>query len=164
VASDSPHGPSSPSEEAGPLGGSGGLWAPERRSLTLGLVLIVTLVAFEALAVITVMPLVSADLHGLRLYGWVTSAFFLATVLGTLIAGARTDRSGPAPVFVAAVVVFTVGLAIGGLAASMPVLVFARALQGLGAGAIPAVIYVSVAAATRRRSARACSRSPPAPG
>jgi len=145
VATDTPHGPSSPSEEVGPLGGGGGLWAPERRSLTLGLVLIVTLVAFEALAVITVMPLVSADLHGLRLYGWVTSAFFLATVLGTLVAGARTDRSGPAPVFVAAVAVFTVGLAIGGLAPSMPVLVLARALQGLGAGAIPAVIYASVA-------------------
>ena len=145
MATDTPHGPSSPSEEVGPLGGGGGLWAPERRSLTLGLVLIVTLVAFEALAVITVMPLVSADLHGLRLYGWVTSAFFLATVLGTLVAGARTDRSGPAPVFVAAVAVFTVGLAIGGLAPSMPVLVLARALQGLGAGAIPAVIYASVA-------------------
>jgi MFS family permease len=145
VATDSPHGPPSPPEEVGPLGGGGGLWAPARRSLTLGLVLTVTLVAFEALAVITVMPLVSADLHGLRLYGWVTSAFFLATVLGTLAAGARTDRSGPAPVFVTAVAVFTVGLAIGGLAPSMPVLVLARALQGLGAGAIPAVIYASVA-------------------
>jgi MFS family permease len=145
VATDSPQGPSAPSEEGGPLGGGGGLWAPERRSLTLGLVLTVTLVAFEALAVITVMPLVSADLHGLRLYGWVTSAFFLATVLGTLVAGARTDRRGPAPVFVAAVAVFAVGLAIGGLAPTMPVLVVARALQGLGAGAIPAVIYASVA-------------------
>jgi hypothetical protein len=32
------------------------LWAPARRRLTLGLVMTITLVAFEALAISTVMP------------------------------------------------------------------------------------------------------------
>jgi MFS family permease len=135
---------SPPPQEPAAAGGGGGIWAPQRRSLTLGLVTTITLVAFEALAVITIMPMVSADLHGLRLYGWVTSAFFLATLLATVVAGERSDRHGPAPVFVTAIALFVAGLTIGGLAPSMPVLVFARGLQGLGAGAIPAVIYASV--------------------
>jgi MFS family permease len=122
----------------------GGIWAPQRRALTFGLVTTITLVAFEALAVITILPVVSRELHGLRLYGWVTSAFFLTTLLATVVAGERADRHGPAPVFVTAVALFAAGLAIGGLAPSMPVLVFARGLQGLGAGAVPAVIYSSV--------------------
>ena len=41
--------------------------APTRRGLTLGLVLTVTLVAFEALAVITILPAVKDDLGGLSL-------------------------------------------------------------------------------------------------
>ena len=60
-----------------------GLWAPQRRALTVGLVLTVTLVGFEALAVATVMPDVSEDLGGIGLYGWVFSGFFLGNLLGT---------------------------------------------------------------------------------
>ena len=48
-----------------------GLWAPQTRALTTGLVLTITFVASEALAVVTVMPLAGRDLGGLRLYGWV---------------------------------------------------------------------------------------------
>ena len=46
-----------------------GLWAPGRRSLIVGLVLTITLVAFEALAVSTVMPIVARELNGIELYG-----------------------------------------------------------------------------------------------
>ena len=45
-------------------GGEGrapGLWAPQRRALTTGLVLTITFVASEALAVVTVMPVVARD-------------------------------------------------------------------------------------------------------
>src|SRR5213079_382128 len=46
--------------------------------------------------------------------------------------------------FGAGLALFAVGLLIGGLAPSMPVLVAARAIQGFGAGAIPAVAYVVI--------------------
>src|ERR1019366_2766938 len=59
-------------------------------------------------------------------------------------AGREADRRGPAIPFVAGLVVFGCGLAIAGLAPSMGVLVAGRALQGLGAGAGPAVAYVSI--------------------
>ena len=114
------------------------------RGLTLALVLNVTFVAFEALAIATVMPLVAADLGGLELYGWVFSAFLLADLVGIVVAGEMADRFGPAVPFAAGLALFAAGLLVGGLAPSMPVLVAARAVQGFGAGTIPAVAYVVI--------------------
>ncbi|MGE5137130.1 MAG: MFS transporter [Gemmatimonadota bacterium] len=121
-----------------------GLWDPRTRALTTGLVLTVTFVASEALAVVTVMPVVARDLGGLRLYGWVFSAFLLSSIVGIVAAGRAADRRGPAAPFVAGVVLFGSGLAIAGLAPSMAVLVAGRLLQGIGAGAVPSVAYVAI--------------------
>ncbi len=123
---------------------SEGLFAPSRRALTIGLVLTVTLVAFEALAVITILPVIKDDLGGLRLYGWVTSAFFLGTLIGIVVAGAESDRRGPGPPYLFGVLLFCAGLAIAGAAPNMLVLVLARALQGIGGGAIPATAYAAI--------------------
>ena len=71
---------------------AGGIWAPARRALTVGLVLAVTFVAFEALAVATILPLVGRHLGDLRLYGWVFSAFLLASLIGIVVAGTLADR------------------------------------------------------------------------
>jgi MFS family permease len=121
-----------------------GLWAPQRRALTVGLVLSITFVASEALAVVTVMPVVARDLGGLRLYGWVFSGFMLGSVIGIVVAGREADRRGPAIPFVAGLVLFGSGLAVAGLAPSMGVLVAGRVLQGIGAGAVPSVAYASI--------------------
>jgi MFS family permease len=125
-------------------GRASGLWAPQVRALTVGLVLTVTFVASEALAVVTVMPVVAHDLGGLRLYGWVFSAFMLGSVAGIVAAGREADRRGPAIPFMAALVLFGSGLAVAGLAPSMPVLVGGRVLQGIGAGAVPSVAYAVI--------------------
>lgn len=45
------------------------VWAPSQRVLTAEIVTTVTLVAFEELAVGTVMPLVAGELVGIGLYG-----------------------------------------------------------------------------------------------
>ena len=80
---------------------SDSLWSPDRRALTLGLVLTITLVAFEALAVSTVMPIVAKDLGGLELYGWVFSAFFLGSLIGiVVVGGADRPAAGSARPFV----------------------------------------------------------------
>ncbi|MGH9228396.1 MAG: MFS transporter [Acidimicrobiales bacterium] len=121
-----------------------GVWAPGRRRLTTGLVLTITLVAFEALAIATVMPVVSDDLGGLGLYGWVFSGFFLGSLLGIVLAGDAADRRGTRAPFLAGLVLFSLGLLIGGSAQSMPMLVAGRVAQGVGAGVIPAVAYASV--------------------
>lgn len=110
----------------------------------MGLVLTITFIASEALAVVTIMPVVARDLGGLKLYGWVFSAFMLGNVVGIVAAGRQADRFGPARPFLAGIALFGAGLAIAGLAPSMLVLVAGRALQGIGAGAVPAIAYVSI--------------------
>jgi len=94
--------------------------------------------------VITIMPLLARDLRGLNLYGWVFSAFMLGSLVGTVAAGREADRVGPARPYVAGLVLFGSGLAVAGLAPSMAVLVGGRFLQGIGAGAIPAIAYVAI--------------------
>jgi MFS family permease len=127
-----------------PIQGTFGVLDPRWRGLTIGLVLNVTFVAFEALAIATVMPLVADDLSGIALYGWVFSSFLLADLVGIVLAGELADRFGPAVPFGGGLVLFAIGLLLGGLSSSMPILVAARAIQGFGAGAIPAVAYVVI--------------------
>lgn len=121
-----------------------GLFGPQYRALTVGLASIVTLVAFESLAVVTILPEIEADLGGLAWYGWVTTAFFLGTMIGIVFAGRQADRHGLARPYVAGLSLFAIGLLVGGLAPSMPVLVAARTVQGFGAGVVPAVGYVAI--------------------
>ncbi|MEY2569190.1 MAG: hypothetical protein QOE35_3719 [Actinomycetota bacterium] len=121
-----------------------GLLAPEHRALTVGLFLTITFVASEALAVAPALPVVERDLGGLALYGFVFSGFMLGSLVGTVLAGRATDERGPTPPFLAGVGLFVAGLLVGGLATSMEMLVAGRVLQGLGAGAVPAVAYASI--------------------
>src|SRR5512134_1349049 len=121
-----------------------GLWSARHRTLTVGLVLTITLVAFEALAVSTVMPIVAEELGGIELYGWVFTAFMLGSLIGIVVSGGVIDRRGLGAPFLAGIGLFAVGLIVGGLAPSMAVLVVARFLQGLGAGAIPPIAYVAI--------------------
>ena len=114
------------------------------RALKVGLVAVVTLVAFESLAVITILPDIEADLGGIAWYGWVTTAFFLGTMIGIVFAGDQADRRGAGPPYVLGLILFAVGLVIGGLAPAMPVLVAGRFIQGFGAGVVPAIGYVAI--------------------
>lgn len=123
------------------------VWSPAYRSLTIGLLLIITAAAFETLAVATIMPTVERELGQVELYGWVFSAFFLTKLVSISLTGAEVDRLGPAVPFAIGVLCFVTGLLVGGLAQSMPMLVAGRTLQGLGAGAISAVAYATIARA-----------------
>jgi MFS family permease len=134
-----------PTKPTGPAtGGTGGVWAPARRLLTTGLVLAVTFVAFEALAVATILPVVGRHLGDLRLYGWVFSAFLLASLIGIVLAGTLADRVSLARPMLGGLALFALGLVVGGTAPDMAVLVVGRAVQGLGAGVVPAVAYVAI--------------------
>ena len=108
-----------PRADASSSPSSEGLWSPARRQLTVGLLLTITLVAFESLAVATVMPEVKDDLGGLALYGWVFSGFFLASLLGIVVSGRLADERGLGVPFTAGLVLFCVGLVVGGAGASV---------------------------------------------
>ena len=121
-----------------------GIWSRSNRGLTIGLVVTVVGVAFEALAVATTLPATTRDLGGLALYGWAFSAFMLTNLIGITIAGAEADRYGPARPYLVGVSLFALGLAIAGTALSMPIVIVGRAVQGFGAGFISSTVYVVI--------------------
>lgn len=124
-----------------------GIWSPARRVTTLGATGLVFLTAFEALAVTTVMPLVSRDLGGEALYALAFSAPLAVSIVGMVAAGGSADRNGPRRPLTAAIALFALGLLLAGIAPGMIVLLLGRALQGLGSGAITVALYVLVARA-----------------
>lgn len=115
-----------------------------RRTLTAGLVTLVTLVAFEAVAVTAAMPSVARALYGLSLYGFAFGGALATSVVGMVLAGSWCDRAGPARPAAVGVALFAAGLLLAGLAPSMWVLVLGRLVQGFGGGLVNVALFVVV--------------------
>ena len=115
------------------------------RGATVGSLSLVFLAAFEALAVATVMPTVSAALDGRAWFAAAFSAALAASLVGMVVAGLWADRRGAVRPLLVAVALFGLGLLAAGLAPTMPVLVAGRVLQGLGGGGLTVALYVLVA-------------------
>jgi len=123
---------------------TGGPFSPAYRLITIALVALVTIIAFEAMAIATAMPQAAEDLDAVRGYGLTFSVMLTAQLLGIVLAGVWSDRDGPMPGLYAGQLLFAVGAAICGLATSFPILLVGRAVTGLGAGVVIVVLYVVV--------------------
>jgi len=121
------------------------LWTPAHRFTTVGLVVVMTLIAFESLGVATALPTLVASLHGGRLYAWPITAFSAASAIGAALAGRWADRRGPGTPLLVSIALFSVGLVIAGTASSMAILLAGRVVQGVGAGAATVAMYVLIA-------------------
>jgi MFS family permease len=119
-----------------------GIWDPAHRRTTAGLLTLVTLIAFEAMAVGTAMPTAVTELDGLAWYAWPFSAFLVASVIGMVLGGEAGDRRGTRVALPLGVGAFAAGLLVSGVASHMAVLVAGRAVQGLGAGVMATLLYV----------------------
>jgi MFS family permease len=122
-----------------------GIFTRQRRALSLGILVSVSVVAFESLAVATILPTAAIELNGVSLYGWAFSAFLLASLVGAAAAGELADRYGPAPPALIGFAAFGGGLLVAGLAPAWPVLLLGRLLQGFGGGTLLSLAYVAVA-------------------
>jgi MFS family permease len=115
--------------------------------VTAGIVSLILLIAFEAMAVATAMPVAARQLDGLGLYAWSFTAFLIAALFATAVTGGVCDRVGPTAPLLVGVAVFLAGLLVAGLAPAMWPFVAGRAIQGLGGGAVIVALYVVVARA-----------------
>jgi MFS family permease len=114
------------------------------RVVTGGLIGLVTLVAFEALAVSTAMPVVAQELGGVRSYGLAFSLFLTTQLLGLVLAGGWSDSRGPRGPLLAGLALFVLGLLICGFARNFPVLLLGRVVSGAGGGFLGVALYVVV--------------------
>ena len=118
------------------------IFAPRYRITTLGILILMTIIAFEALAVATALPTAAGSLHGLASYGWAFTGFLAASVVGMVVSGMYSDVHGARRPLLVGLLLFITGLLIGSAAGSMWVLVAARFVQGLAVGLLITAMYV----------------------
>jgi MFS family permease len=114
------------------------------RAATVGIVGLISLVAFESVAVATALPTAVRALHGLAWYGWSFTALLVTSIIGMVVAGELTDRVGARIPLIVGVGSFLAGLLTAGLAPLMAVFLLGRALQGAGVGLLIVTMYVIV--------------------
>ncbi|MBO0828862.1 MAG: MFS transporter, partial [Streptosporangiales bacterium] len=114
------------------------------RGVLVGLLTLVTLIAFEAMAVGTALPAVARAMHEVGGYGLALSAFLATSLFATAASGYWNDRSGPRLPLLAGLAAFTGGLLVSGTAPGFAVFTVGRAIGGVGAGLVTVSLYVLV--------------------
>ncbi|MDF0528997.1 MDR family MFS transporter [Tsukamurella sp. 8F] len=95
--------------------------------------------------VATALPTIIGDLHGSQTaYAWVITAALLANAASTPIWGKLADIFNKKLLVQTAIVVFVAGSAMAGLAHSVPVLLTARVVQGIGMGGLTALVVAII--------------------
>ncbi|MFE3030097.1 MFS transporter [Streptomyces canus] len=141
---DDPEVPSVDEVEEGVLGRS-------YRALSIGIVSVVLLIAFEATAVGTAMPVAARELDGVALYAFAFSGYFTTSLFGMVLAGQWADRRGPLGALTAGIAAFGAGLLLSGTAGAMWLFILGRAVQGFGGGLVIVALYVVVGRAYPER-------------
>ncbi len=109
-----------------------------------GALVLVSLLAFETMALTAAMPAIASALDGLGLFALAFGGLQAMSVLGMVLAGRSCDRHGPLRATVAGLALFGAGLLLAGLAPAMGWLVTGRVVQGLGAGMLGVALYVGM--------------------
>ncbi|MER6494933.1 MFS transporter [Streptomyces griseorubiginosus] len=121
------------------------------RALSVGIVSVVVLVAFEATAVGTAMPVAARELDGVGLYAFAFSGYFTTSLFGMVVSGQWADRRGPVGALTAGIAAFGAGLLVSGTAGAMWLFILGRAVQGFGGGLVIVALYVVVGRAYPER-------------
>lgn len=100
--------------------------------------------ALDATVVATATPHMIKDLHGETLFSWVFAIYTLTTCVATPIFGKLADLFGRKLVFASSIGLFVLGSILCGAAQSMTGLIWFRALQGFGAGALAPVCFTVI--------------------
>jgi EmrB/QacA subfamily drug resistance transporter len=126
----------------------------ERRLTLAGLMIVFLLSALDQTVVSTAMPRIIAELNGLTLYSWVTTAYLLTSTVMVPIWGKLGDIYGRKPVLLAGIGIFLAGSWLSGLSgefgdvlgmSGMVQLIVFRALQGIGGGALFTTAFAIIA-------------------
>jgi MFS family permease len=120
------------------------VWTAGYRGTSAGIAAVLSIVAFEAFAVITVLPDALSDLHALKAYGLAFGLYLTLALFSSVMAGGLADRFGAVPAFAGGAGLLAAGSAVVGVAPGVAALLAGRALQGAGAGLLTVILYVIV--------------------
>lgn len=106
------------------------------RVILIGVMLAMFLGALDQTIVATALPTIGRELGNVQSLSWVVTAYLLTSVVVTPIYGKLSDIHGRRVMLLIAIGVFLVGSVACALSRDILVLIAARALQGLGGGAL----------------------------
>lgn len=115
----------------------------ERRLMIISVGLI-SLIAFEALAVATAMPTVVNRLQGHHYYALAMGVVLATQIMTTALAGPWSDSRSPQSCLYTGVALLATGLTICTFAPNMLIFVAGRAIQGLGGGLSIVPLYTMI--------------------
>src|ERR1700722_9271392 len=101
-----------------------------------GIMLAVVVSSLDQNIVSVALPRIASDLGGIEYIPWIVTAFLLTATISAPIYGKLSDIYGRRRLLTASMTVFLGTTVVCSFARSMPQLVAARALQGLGAGGL----------------------------
>ena len=117
----------------------------KKKKIVLALLISTFLAAIEVTIISTAMPTIVDVLGGFELISWVFAIYLLSISVTTPIWGKLADLTGRKKIFIIGVTIFLIGSALSGLSQNMGQLIFFRAIQGIGAGAINPMTFTIVA-------------------
>ncbi|WP_225753425.1 MDR family MFS transporter [Actinotalea sp. Marseille-Q4924] len=109
---------------------------PPMRLVFIGLLLGMFVAGISQTIVSPALPVMVAELGGIDSYSWLATAAMLTAAVVVPVVGKLSDLYGRRPFYLGGLVVFMAGAALAGAAPSFWWLVAARAVQGLGMGAL----------------------------
>ena len=121
------------------------LSAAAKRNIVIGVMLAMFLATLDSTIVAPALPTIGAALGDTAFLPWIASAYFLTSTAVTPLYGKLSDIHGRRIVILVALALFLAGSVACALAPTMPVLIAARALQGVGGGGLVALAQTVVA-------------------
>lgn len=121
------------------------MWKSGKGVLIVGIMLAVFSLAFQVIGLATAIPTIMESFNATHLYPWAFTTMVSGMLAATIVAGRVADVRGPAVPMFAGFALFVIGLTLGSLAPSVWVVLAARLIQGLGAGALNVALSVTVA-------------------
>lgn len=118
---------------------------PASTRLIIGALMVALLLsALDNTIVGTAMPTIAGQFNAFGLYAWVSTSYAVTSTIATLLLGKLSDLFGRRRLLLFTIALFLFASLLCGAAQSMPQLIAARALQGVGGGGIWGLTFATV--------------------